>query len=146
MTPIAFHLQVSDKLTYTCRLLRKAVSSGARLAVTGPPAVLAQLDHDMWAFSSTDFVPHCRGDAPQRVQQRSAVVLTPDIGALAIPRHESVLVNLGPEVPPGFAAFARVIEVVSEDATDVQQARQRWRHYASVGCDPTKFDLGRGPE
>lgn len=142
MTPVAFHLQARDKLAYTCRLLRKAVASGARLAVIGQPEVLTHLDCDLWTFSETDFVSHCRSDAPKEIQQRSAVVLTPEIGALSMALDKVVLVNLGPEVPGGFEAFARVIEVVSEDSHDVLQARQRWRHYAGAGCQPVKHELG----
>jgi hypothetical protein len=37
MTEIAFHFNVPDKLAYSCRLLRKAYLSGARVVVTGEP-------------------------------------------------------------------------------------------------------------
>ena len=62
MTEVEFHYNVSDKLAYSCRLLRKARAGGARLLVTGEPVMLAQLDQMLWTFSSTEVLPHCRSD------------------------------------------------------------------------------------
>ena len=44
MTRVDFHVNVSDKLAYSCRLLRKAYQSGARIVVTGDDEMLAELD------------------------------------------------------------------------------------------------------
>jgi DNA polymerase-3 subunit chi len=51
-----------------------------------------------------------------------------------------VLLNLGGVVPPGFERFERLIEVVSAEDADLQQARLRWRHYASRGYAMTRHD------
>ena len=64
MTEIAFHFNAPDKLAYACRLLRKAVSSGARVVVTGTPASLQALDTLLWTFSPLEFVAHCRAGSP----------------------------------------------------------------------------------
>jgi DNA polymerase III subunit chi len=53
-----------------------------------------------------------------------------------------VLVNLGDAVPDGFEGFERLIEVVTPDDADRQQARQRWKHYATRGYSITRHDLG----
>jgi DNA polymerase-3 subunit chi len=137
---VAFHLQVPGKMDYTCRLLRKAVARGSRLMVTADAATLAQLDQDLWAFSATDFVPHCADTAPASVRSRSPVLLSE--ACQAVPDPAMILINLGHHVPAVFAGFARVIEVVSEDDQDKQLARQRWRYYASVGIKPAKYELG----
>ena len=44
MTEVEFHVNVGDKLEYSCRLLRKAHAGGAKLLVTADPVMLAQLD------------------------------------------------------------------------------------------------------
>ena len=49
--------------------------------------------------------------------------------------------NLGHEMPNGFDAFKRVIEVVSLDDADRQQARARWKQYTSLGYDIERHDL-----
>ncbi len=143
MTAIAFHLPAPDKLGYTCRLIRKATLKGAQLMVTGSESQLRQLDHNLWTFSPTDFVPHCWDDAPQRLQQRSPVVLSPSV--LCGEAGYSVLINLGPEMPAKYQTFERVIEVVAQDDDDLKRARLRWKRYQAAGFEPAKFDLSVVP-
>lgn len=131
MTNVEFHTQVPDRLLYACRLLRKAAAGAARVLVTAEMDTLNQLDRQLWAFSSTDFVPHCFQDAPAQVLDHSPIVLTPTLPANAA---QAVLLNLGSVVPVGFEQFARVIEIVSEEAGDKSRARSRWKHYAGSGC------------
>ncbi|MDZ4145642.1 MAG: DNA polymerase III subunit chi [Burkholderiales bacterium] len=138
MTEIAFHFNASDKLAYTCRLLRKAVASGARVVVTAEPPTLQQLDVALWTFSALDFLPHCAAQATPEVVARSPIVLT---GVPADAPHQQVLVNLSDNLPDGFERFERLIEVVSGDAADRQAARQRWKHYADRGYAIVRHDV-----
>ncbi|MDP3617475.1 MAG: DNA polymerase III subunit chi, partial [Rhodoferax sp.] len=109
MTEIAFHFNVPDRMDYTCRLLRKAVASNAKLVVTGLAETLQQLDTVLWTFSITDFVPHCHLDSDARVVAASPVILTSLIETVP---DGGVLLNLGPVVPDRFERFERVIEIV----------------------------------
>lgn len=138
MTKVEFHSQAADRLTYACRLLRKAHTSAARVLVTAEADTLAQLHDLLWTFSSTDFIPHCLAQADPQVLARSPIVLAERITADA---PQTILLNLKPEVPAGYEQFPRVIEIVSTDATDKQQARQRWKHYAQAGCQLRNHDL-----
>lgn len=142
MTEIAFHFNAPDPVAYACRLLRKAVASGAKLVVTGQPDTLRQLDAALWCFSPVEFVPHCllRGDP--RVINASPVILTTLIASAP---HQQVLLNLGQAVPSGFEHFERVIEVVSLDDDERQQARARWKHYTALGYVITRHDLALKP-
>jgi DNA polymerase III subunit chi len=140
MTEVAFHFNAPDKVGYACRLLRKAVGSGAKVAVTGEGAMLRELDVALWTFSPLEFIPHCLGDgaSPQAVIDASPLVLCES--AQTAPHHE-VLVNLGDPVPAGFERFERLIEVVTQDEADRQQARNRWKHYAARGYAIVRHDL-----
>jgi DNA polymerase III subunit chi len=140
MTEVAFHFNAPDKLGYACRLVRKAVGSAAQVVVTGESGLLGQLDVALWTFQPLEFIAHCRepGAAPA-VLRASPVVLT---GAPRSAPHHEVLVNLGEVVPDGFEAFERLIEVVTADEADRQDARARWKHYAARGYNITRHDLG----
>ncbi len=141
MTEIAFHFNAPDKLAYACRLLRKAVSSGARVVVTGEPASLQALDTLLWTFSPLEFVAHCRAGSPAEQLMASPVVLAAQIdGGAELPHHQ-VLLNLGQHVAPGYERFERTIEVVTLDEEDRQLARQRWKHYADRGYSIIRHDL-----
>jgi DNA polymerase III subunit chi len=141
MTDIAFHFNAPDKLAYVCRLLRKAVGSGAKVVVVAESATLQALDTQLWTFAALEFVPHCRTDSPPEQLQASPIVLTTQLeGAQALP-HQQVLVNLCATVSVGFEHFERVIEVVSLEDQDRQNARTRWKQYAEQGYSITRHDL-----
>jgi DNA polymerase-3 subunit chi len=138
MTEIIFHFNVPDKLAYSCRLLRKAYLSGARVAVTAEPDMLTELDQLLWSFSPTEFVPHCRvAGMPEGSLALTPVLLTESLAACV---HHDVLVNLGQSIPSEFEGFERFIEVVAEDYEDVLAGRKRWKHYASRGYVLKKHD------
>ncbi|MHB1200013.1 MAG: DNA polymerase III subunit chi [Polaromonas sp.] len=130
MTEIEFHVNVPDKLLYSCRLLRKAYLSGAKVVVTAGCGVLDELDHLLWSFSPTEFVPHCRADAPQDSLAVTPVLLAESLTACP---HHGVLVNLGQDIPVGFEPFERFIEVIARAEDDLLAGRSRWKHYAMRG-------------
>ncbi|MBH2018126.1 MAG: DNA polymerase III subunit chi [Burkholderiales bacterium] len=138
MTDIAFHFNVPDKLAYSCRLLRKAYLSGARVAVTAEAEVLAELDALLWSFSATEFVPHCTSMAPPATLAATPVVLSVSLADCA---DREILVNLGQGVPDGYEGFERLIELVSLHPEDVRSGRDRWKHYAAHGYTLKRHDL-----
>lgn len=138
MTDIAFHFNAPSKLTYVCKLLRKAVAAGARVTVLGDAHVLARLDGELWTFSTLDFVAHARAPVQGVSAAHTPVVLCETADQSP---HAQVLVNLGHEVPHGFDRFDRLIEVVSLDDTDRQSARSRWKQYTDLGHSIIRHDL-----
>jgi DNA polymerase-3 subunit chi len=143
MTEIEFHVNVRDKLDFSCRLLRKAHRSGARLVVTAEPALLAQLDQLLWTFSAHDFLPHCSGNAPVHTLAATPILLAEQLQGCPA---DSVLINLGQHAPAHFERFERFIEVASDASDDILAARVRWKYYKDRGYALKKHDLPTGPE
>lgn len=139
MTDVAFHFGAPDRLAYTCRLLRKATASGARLLVRSSPADGVALDAALWSLTPTDFITHCDARAADALRRRSSVLLVDALDTLDT--GFPILVNLADDVPAGFAQFQRVIEVVSTDEEDRNLARLRWKHYSAQGYTITRHDL-----
>jgi DNA polymerase-3 subunit chi len=139
VTEVAFHFGAPDRLAYTCRLLRKATATGARLVVRADAQTRAALDLGLWNVGATDFVTHCDTTATQSVWSRSSVLLL-DTGAQLQAEFPN-LVNLAEDVPDGFDRFARVIEIVSTDEQDRNLARRRWKHYTELGYTITRHDV-----
>lgn len=138
MTEIAFHVNVTDRLDYSCRLLRKAYFSGARVAVIAEPDVLTELDHLLWRFSPTEFVPHVfLTDMSAQDMALSPVLLTE---TLALCDHQDVVLNLGQGVPAQFEGFERLIEIVADEHDAMIAGRLRWKHYATRGYALKKHD------
>jgi len=138
MTEVSFHFNAPDKWSYMCRLLRKAVLRGSRVAVTGEAALLQRLDGDLWTFSAIDFLPHCSDTAQAGMLAASPVVFCESPGASP---HRQVLLNLGPGVPTGFEPFERLIEVVGISDEDRADSRRRWKYYLDRGYAITRHDL-----
>ncbi|HET9976563.1 MAG TPA: DNA polymerase III subunit chi [Burkholderiaceae bacterium] len=133
---LEFHTGLPDKPAFACRLLRKAFAADARVAVCGDPPALDHLDTLLWTFEVGSFVPHVRcqrGAAPKPGWARTPIWLVDD--AAAAPDC-ATLVNLGPAMAAGWEGFARVIELVGDDADDVRAGRQRWRVYEQAGHPP----------
>ena len=142
MTGVEFHFNLGDRMNYACRLVRKAVKGGNRVVVTGEPELVRELDTALWTFSPLEFIPHCHAaSADAQVLDASPVVLADS--ARGTP-HQEVLVNLGGRVPEGFERFERLIELVSPDEDDRQQARKRWKHYADRGYQIQRHDRAGG--
>ena len=138
-TAVAFHFNAPSKLAYACRLLRKAASSGSTVAVLADDAMLSKLDEQLWSFSALDFVPHGRAGRLSEEQLVHTPVWLCESAEQGAGRK--VLVNLTNQVPTGFEQYERVIEVVTLDEADRQQARSRWKHYSERGVEIVRHDL-----
>lgn len=148
MSPIRieFHFNVPERLTYACRLLRKAVSKGAHVQVVGDDRAVGDLDRLLWTVSAQSFMPHCWASAGSDVLRNTPIVMWR--GADRFPGHAAagaalprqVLVNLGPEVPATFDGFARLIELVDDDHEVRVAARARWKAYAQLGHELQRHD------
>lgn len=130
---VEFHTGVEDPLGFACRLLRKAYRSGARVAVTAPPTLLAALDQALWTFSPQEFVPHVRMPGAHDLAAKTPIWLVADA---SVARGQPVLVNLGAEAVGQADAFERIIEIVGTDADARDAGRARWRHYEAWGVKP----------
>jgi DNA polymerase-3 subunit chi len=140
MTQIEFHFNTTERLLYTCRLLRKAHARALRVGVVGSEASLRQLDTALWSFSEPDFLPHSNVADALEVQAASPIRLDVDPVQLS---GMDVLVNLGDAVPHGFESFGRLIEIVATDDHGRMSARQRWRHYTAKGYALEQHDLSK---
>ena len=140
MTDIEFHVNLPDKLHFSCRLLRKAVRSGAKAIVVADPPTLVQLDRLLWEFSSTDFLPHCMASAPKQTRARTPILLVDQLE-----RHEeraagSILINLGQPIPANFEQFERFIDIASVESEDRLAALARWKHYKTRGYPLKRYN------
>jgi len=137
-----------DRLRMACQVVRKRVLAGQRLVVyCKDGSRLAAFDRMLWAFDDTAFVPHVLANDP--LARETPVVLTagdPREAAQAAGQPDQPqpwLLNLDDDCPPGFDAFDRLLEIVSDDPDDRQAARQRWRIYQTAGHAPQSHDLSR---
>jgi DNA polymerase-3 subunit chi len=138
MTRVDFHFNVSDKIDYACRLIRKIRRADQKAVVfCDDEARLRELDAALWNFAPLEFIPHLPDTDP--LAARTPVLLTRSVADM--PHHE-VLVNLGGSLPPFFTRFERLVEVVGAEDDDRAQARQRYRYYKDRGYPLVTHEVG----
>ena len=153
MARIDFHSNVSDKLEYACRLTRKIWSATPEgepvrnIVMVGEKADLKKLNELLWAFSSTDFLPHCFIE--EEAAAETPIVLTDDFASSAlndIP-HADVMIHLGmrmpADVPALVARFPRIVEVVTVNETERLAGRERFKAYRELGHELHNFDQSK---
>ena len=136
MTRIDFHFNTPDKLSYACRIVRKAHAAGQPVVVyCSDTARLHDFDQALWSFSPLDFLPHCYAHDP--LAANTPILLTSS--ADRPPSHQ-VLINLDDERPPFFSEFERLIEIVGSDDADRSKGRDRYKFYRDRGYALNNFD------
>lgn len=128
-----------SRLVAACRLAEKAYELGLKVVVrTASPAETAEIDELLWTFAEGSFVPHGVWPAEPEVAALTPVL----VGSAALPvSHRDVLINLAPDAPTEFSAYARVCDVVGGDEEGKKAGRHRWRVYREAGCVPEAHPL-----
>ncbi len=140
MTRIDFHTNIPDKLSYACRLARKAYAARGKLVLLADgPAQAAELNDALWTLSGTDFIPHVMAGDP--LAPETPVIVTFDEAA-ELP-HRDMLVNLTRRTPVGFERFERVFEIISTDEEDAAAGRARYVAYKRQSYPLTHFVAGK---
>jgi DNA polymerase-3 subunit chi len=140
MTRIDFHTNIPDKLSYACRLARKAYGARARLVLLAEDAAqAAALDEALWSLSETDFLPHVMAGDPLASQTPIIVTASEDV---ELPHHD-MLINLTRRTPAGFERFERVFEIISTDEDDAAAGRKRYVAYKQQSYPLTHFVAGK---
>jgi DNA polymerase-3 subunit chi len=139
MTRIDFHTNIDDKLSYACRLARKAHGAGARLVLLAEDADQAQaLDQALWNVGPTDFLAHAMAGAP--LSAHSPIIITTTM--LAELPHSQMLINLSRSIPAELERFERVFEIISSAPDDAQAGRARYSSYKQQAYPLTHFVAG----
>lgn len=136
---VFFYHGAADKLSAASHLLAKAAAQGKRVTVfSQSEALLAQLDQLLWTQNPIGFTPHCAANAP--IASETPVLLTSQL-----PTQQPVerLMNLDLDLPPDFAQYSTLIEVVGQAEEDRLPARERFKAYKAAGCEIQSFDLSK---
>ena len=105
--------------------------------VVGVAVTAAQaIDSLLWSFAPSSFVPHALlvGTEPCAERVSIAVATVPEWA-------RDVLINLCPTAVEGFEPVARVNEIIIQEPSALQQARERFRHYQQAGARPEMIAL-----
>lgn len=142
-TEVKFYHNAPDRLRAACAIAYKAIRQGRRVLVHAPDAALARrFDELLWAAQPLSFIPHVAAESP--LAARTPIVIA---SRLDKPPHTDVLLNLAESMdsltPDSFTRFQMLIEIVSTEEGDRQQARRRWQTFKEHGLPITAYDLAK---
>ena len=142
MTRIDFHTNISDKLSYACRLARKAYGARGKLVLLADDAAqAAALDAALWTVSDTDFLPHVMAGDPLAAHTPIIVTHAAQIDSVDLP-HFDMLVNLTRATPALLDRFSRVFEIISTEVDDAAAGRVRYVAYKQQSYPLTHYVAG----
>ncbi|MDD9822463.1 MAG: DNA polymerase III subunit chi [Gammaproteobacteria bacterium] len=128
----------AEKHRYACRIANKAFGQGMTVFIaTEDAAQSAALDKLLWTFAQNSFVPHAVGDGEAKDRARYPV----QIGAGDAPHPFDLLISLRRDAPHDYAQFARVAELIIDDADDKTAGRARFRFYREQGIAPNTHNI-----
>ena len=129
MTQIDCYHDQPDRLTQAVRLATLAWQRRKPITFFIPdPARAEAFDKALWSSDPLSFIPHCHSNSAEA--DRMLIIITDNLDAVS---QDELLVNLGDDVPPGFARYQRLFEIVSRHDTDKATARERMAFYKDRG-------------
>jgi DNA polymerase III subunit chi len=139
--PIDFHFNVEHAVLHACKVVRKALSQHLSVLVFSRDAQrLSRLDSALWTFSALDFLPHVYADS--ELADRTPVWLSLETGFQG---ERDMLVLFEDQLVSGFETwfgrFSRVIEIVSNEPSDRERARLRFKAYRERGFAPSAHEI-----
>lgn len=137
MTQIFFYHNAGDRLAAAAALIGKAAMQKKALLVYAPDAEIAgALDRQLWMTPPTSFVPHVRHTSPLAAE--TPVVIADRLDTTT---QDERLFNLSSEIPPGFARFTSLIEIIGQEPDERQAGRERVKFYKDRGYEIKFIDL-----
>jgi len=129
VTQIDCYHDQPDRLTQAVRLATLAWQRRKPITFFIPdPARAEAFDKALWSSDPLSFIPHCHSNSAEA--DRTLIIITDNLDAVS---QDELLVNLGDDVPPGFARYQRLFEIVSRHDTDKATARERMAFYKDRG-------------
>ena len=126
-------------LILACRILEKAYIKNNKVYVHVPDEATAhQFDELLWTFHDISFVPHHLVYEKHESKSPIEIGFTKDHKPIY---HQDILLNLDTTIPPFFGDFERIIEIVSEDPKQKENARNKYRQYKQQGYEIKTNDI-----
>lgn len=132
MTRVDFAYGASHVLTMACHTAARHANAGHMLFVYSTDAKkLARFNLKLWDFEPTSFISHCMIDDPLADYAQVLFMHKPE--HLNLVSQPQWLLNLDTACPPQANKFDRILEIVSQNETDILHARARWQEYKKLG-------------
>lgn len=146
MKKAAFYLlstpSIKTRDLYACRLAEKAYQNKRKTYIyVNSPTEAQAIDTQLWTFRDISFVPH-QIYIPTSGADTATFLPSTIIGHAEPPtNYNEVLINLTASLPPFFANFSHIIEIVPNEETLRSAAREHQQNYRQSGYEIVTHEL-----
>ncbi|MCY4150486.1 MAG: DNA polymerase III subunit chi [Gammaproteobacteria bacterium] len=130
------------KFQFACRIVQKVRDLDLKVLVRTENMANSQtMDRMLWTFRQNSFIPHAIIQEGGLSWEDYPVQISHDFHC-----HDraNVLVNLKEDAGEQNLEYDRVVELVSNDLSDKDSGRARYRYYRDRGIEPLTHNIGRG--
>lgn len=96
-----------------------------------------RFDALLWTYRDDSFLPHALSQSQDINPPRIQIGHSDSV----IPNEKFMLINFAQAIPPFYSEFQHMFEIVFNDATVQQFARERYKHYRDQGCQLNTIKL-----
>lgn len=117
------------------KILEKAyVAEEPTLLYSDNQDLLRFLDRELWEIPNVEFLPHGIIESEEDINDADFIYLSDKMWAM---ENRSLLINIHPTVPEEAKAglYPRVFEVITQDPQVLEESRNRYRLYRSLGFE-----------
>jgi DNA polymerase III subunit chi len=127
---------------FTCALIQKAWKQGNNVFInTRSETEAATLDDLLWTFKDTSFLPHCL--ATDNNAENVPIIIGHDNQINSeIPDQSAIIINLTNHIAKNTNKVVRILEIVSGNENERQQARKRYAEYRNQGHKLNNHKIG----
>jgi DNA polymerase-3 subunit chi len=116
---------------FACTVANKAWQQGHAVYIqTSSREIAGTMDDLLWTFNDISFLPHAVADTGANPVERVVIGWQDQP-----PGNYEVLINLTAGISPRAERFARIVEIVSGDDRQKDQARKRYKVYRERGFE-----------
>ena len=129
----------SDQIGFCCRLSEKALAQQNNIHIQTKDGIQSDaLNEALWSFKADSFLPHTIG---QDLHQTFPITIDSQALAQQSKTQRDLLILLCSEIPRHHENFVRMCVVVPNQETDIQLAREQYKHFKKQGLTVNIHDM-----
>ncbi len=139
MVQVSFYVLPTSNETARQKLLLKILEKAYKaqehtLLYSDNQELLRFLDRKLWEIPNIDFLPHAIIESSEDINDADFIYLSDKTWPF---ENRSLIINVHPVIPDDVKAglYPRVFEVITQDPQVLEESRNRFRLYRSLGFE-----------
>ena len=129
----------SDQIGFCCRLSEKALAQQNKIHIQTKDTIQSDaLNEALWSFKADSFLPHAIG---QNLPQDFPITIDSRALEQQNKTQRDLLILLCTEIPRNHHNFDRMCVIIPNQESDIQLAREQYKHFKKQGLKVNIHDM-----